>query len=45
MGDRKGTVHVWATVSFYGHAPEMQVSSWGLPMIKHLFLNDPTIKS
>jgi hypothetical protein len=24
-----------------GHAPEMQVSRWGLPMITHLFLNDP----
>jgi hypothetical protein len=37
----KGTVHAWATVSLYGHAPEMQVSRWGLPMITHLFLNDP----
>jgi hypothetical protein len=37
----KGTVHAWATLSLYGHAPEMQVSRWGLPMITHLFLNDP----
>ena len=37
----KGTVRAWATVSLYGHAPEMQVSRWGLPMITHLFLNDP----
>lgn len=37
----KGTVHAWATVSLYGHAPEMQVSRWGLPMVTHLFLNDP----
>ena len=37
----QGTVHAWATVSLYGHAPEMQVSRWGLPMITHLFLNDP----
>ena len=37
----KRTVHAWATVSLYGHAPEMQVSRWGLPMITHLFLNDP----
>src|ERR1700679_3580648 len=37
----KGTVHAWATVSLYGHAPEMQVSRWGLPLITHLFLNDP----
>jgi hypothetical protein len=37
----KGTVHAWATASLYGHAPERQVSRWGLPMITHLFLNDP----
>ena len=37
----KGTVYAWATVSLYGHASEMQVSRWGLPMITHLFLNDP----
>ena len=37
----KGTVHAWATASLYGHAPEMQVSRWGLPLITHLFLNDP----
>ena len=36
-----GTVHAWATVSLHGHAPEMQVSRWGLPLITHLFLNDP----
>ena len=29
------------TVSLYGHAAEIQVSRWGLPMITHLFLNDP----
>jgi len=38
----KGKVHAWATVSLYGHAPEMQVSRWGLPLITHLFLNDPS---
>jgi hypothetical protein len=36
-----GTVRAWATASLYGHAPEMQVSRWGLPLITHLFLNDP----
>jgi hypothetical protein len=36
-----GLVHAWATVSLYGHAPEKQVSRWGLPLITHLFLNDP----
>ena len=37
-----GTVHAWATVSLHGHAPETQVSRWGLPLITHLFLNDPS---
>lgn len=36
-----GSVHAWATISLYGHAPETQVSRWGLPLITHLFLNDP----
>jgi Domain of unknown function (DUF4331) len=38
----QGKVHSWATISLYGHAPEMQVSRWGLPLITHIFLNDPT---
>jgi Domain of unknown function (DUF4331) len=37
----EGTVHGWATVSLRGHAPETQVSRWGLPLITHLFLTDP----
>ena len=37
----QGKVHAWATVSLYGHAPEIQVSRWGLPLMTHLFLNDP----
>ncbi|MGC2662303.1 MAG: DUF4331 family protein [Bryobacteraceae bacterium] len=36
-----GKVRAWATVSLFGHAPEMQVSRWGLPLMTHLFLNDP----
>ena len=36
-----GKVHAWATVSLHGHAPEIQMSRWGLPLITHLFLNDP----
>ena len=24
------------------HAPEVQISRWGLPMVTHLFLNDPS---
>jgi hypothetical protein len=37
----QGKVHAWATISLYGHAPEMQVSRWGLPLITHIFLTDP----
>src|SRR5580658_7484702 len=37
----KGKVHAWATISLFGHAPEVQVSRWGLPLVTHLFLNDP----
>jgi hypothetical protein len=39
IGEEK--VHAWATISLYGHVPKMQVSRWGLPLITHLFLNDP----
>jgi hypothetical protein len=34
----RGTVNAWATVSLYGHAPEMQVSRWGLPLVSNFFL-------
>jgi Domain of unknown function (DUF4331) len=37
-----GMVHAWATSSLYGHAPEVQVQRWGLPLVTHLFLSDPT---
>jgi hypothetical protein len=37
----EGKVHAWATISLFGHAPEVQVSRWGLPMVTHLFLSDP----
>jgi hypothetical protein len=36
-------VHAWATASLYGHAPEVQVSRWGLPMITHILLSDPSL--
>jgi hypothetical protein len=38
----KGKINAWATISLSGHAPEVQVSRWGLPMVTHLFLNDPS---
>jgi hypothetical protein len=37
----RGRVRAWSTAALYGHAPETQVSRWGLPLITHLFLNDP----
>jgi membrane fusion protein, multidrug efflux system len=37
-----GQIHVWATVSLFGHAPETQVARWGLPLITHLFLANPS---
>lgn len=40
----RGLVHGWATASLYGHAPEVQVSRWGLPLITHVFLSDPALK-
>jgi hypothetical protein len=36
----KGRVQAWTTVSLYGHAPEVQVSRWGLPLVTHIFLGD-----
>lgn len=39
----QGVVHAWATASLYGHAPEVQVSRWGLPMITHMLLSDPAL--
>jgi hypothetical protein len=35
-------INVWATVSLFGHAPEVQVARWGLPLITHLFLANPS---
>jgi hypothetical protein len=35
----KGRVHAWATSSLYGHAPEVQVQRWGLPLTTHIFLS------
>ena len=37
----RGTVHCWATASLVGHAPEVQIQRWGLPLITHFFPNDP----
>jgi hypothetical protein len=37
-------VHAWATASLYGHAQEMQVSRWGLPLITNVFMPDAEMK-
>ena len=37
-----GKVHAWATSSLYGHAPEVQVQRWGIPLYTHIFLTDPS---
>lgn len=39
-----GTVHSWATVSLFGHAPEQQVSRWGMPLLTHFYLTDNTMQ-
>lgn len=38
----EGKIHAWVTISLFGHAPEVQVSRWGLPMVTHIFLSDPS---
>jgi hypothetical protein len=40
----RGRINAWATISLFGHAPEVQVSRWGLPMVTHLFLSDQEMK-
>jgi hypothetical protein len=39
-----GVVHAWASTSLHGHAPEVQVSRWGLPLITHLFIPDQEMR-
>jgi len=44
IGDPAATVHAWVTVSLCGHAPEVQVSRWGLPLMTHAFITDPAVQ-
>ena len=44
VGDPAATVRAWVTVSLCGHAPEVQVSRWGLPLMTHIFITDPAVK-
>jgi hypothetical protein len=39
-----GRVRAWATVSLHGHAPEVQVARFGLPMITPLFVRDDELR-
>lgn len=39
-----GRVRGWATASLHGHAPEVQVSRWGLPLITNIFMPDPAMR-
>jgi hypothetical protein len=40
----QGLVKAWATASLCGHAPEVQVSRWGLPLITNVFMPDLDMK-
>ena len=40
IGD--GKVGAWATISLFGHAPEVQICRWGYPLTTHLFLSNPS---
>jgi hypothetical protein len=40
----RGTVRAWATASLFGHAPEVQVSRWGLPLVTNIFMPNPEMK-
>jgi hypothetical protein len=44
IGDPGAAVRAWVTVSLYGHAPEVQVSRWGLPLMTHVFITDEAVK-
>ena len=40
----RGRIHAWATASLYGHAPEVQVSRWGLPLMTNVLIPDEAIR-
>jgi Domain of unknown function (DUF4331) len=44
IGDPAATVRAWVTASLCGHAPEVQVSRWGLPLLTHIFITDEAVK-
>ncbi|WP_329460606.1 DUF4331 family protein [Streptomyces sp. NBC_01497] len=44
IGNAGDPVRAWATVSLHGHAPEVQVARWGLPLMTHIFITGPEEK-
>jgi hypothetical protein len=40
----QGRIHAWATAPLYGHAPEIQVSRWGLPLITNVLIPDESLR-
>jgi hypothetical protein len=40
----QGKVFGWITAFLVGHAPEMQVSRWGLPLITNVFIPDENVR-
>jgi hypothetical protein len=44
IGSEGSRVHAWATASLFGHAPEVQVSRWGLPLISNVLLPDEALR-
>jgi hypothetical protein len=44
IGNEGSRVHAWATASLFGHAPEVQVSRWGPPLISNVLLADEALR-
>ncbi len=40
----QGRVQAWATCSLHGHAPEVQVSRWGVPLLTNIFMPDQDMR-
>ena len=40
----QGRIHGWVTASLYGHAPEVQVSRWGLPLMTNVLIPDEAVR-
>lgn len=40
----EGRLAAWATASLHGHAPEVQVSRWGVPLLTNIFMIDPEMR-